>query len=165
MALETLSGNSKVVVYNSDVELADKGVRKNHQGATIAEVLALGGGPKVFRARIPVIPEFGTAGPSFIYENAIAAALSTALEFEDFGSPGQYTTTTNLSSILGTDVQKVMVRATDAMPVSSGAGAGISAVYTNNGGTYFIAIDGAAKDAEGVGVVGTSFNLEILLYS
>ena len=38
MALETLSGNSEVVVYNSDVELADKGVRKNHQGVA-AEAL------------------------------------------------------------------------------------------------------------------------------
>ena len=32
MALETLNKDSKVVVYNSDVDLADKGVRKNHQG-------------------------------------------------------------------------------------------------------------------------------------
>ena len=38
MALETLNKDSKVVVYNSDVELADKGVRKNHQGVT-AEAL------------------------------------------------------------------------------------------------------------------------------
>jgi len=38
MALETLNKDSKVVVYNSDVELADKGVRKNHQGVA-AEAL------------------------------------------------------------------------------------------------------------------------------
>ena len=38
MGLETLNKDSKVVVYNSDVELADKGVRKNHQGVA-AEAL------------------------------------------------------------------------------------------------------------------------------
>ena len=38
MALETLNKDSKVVVYNSDVNLADKGVRKNHQGVA-AEAL------------------------------------------------------------------------------------------------------------------------------
>ena len=44
MALETLNKDSKVVVYNSDVDLADKGVRKNHQGVT---ALDLGGFIKV----------------------------------------------------------------------------------------------------------------------
>ena len=162
MALETLSENSKIVVYNSDVELADKGVRKNHQGATIAEVLALGGGsgPKVFRARFPVIPEFGTAGPSFIYENTVGALT---LEFEDYGLTGSYSTTSNLSSILGTNLQKVMVRATDAGVNGAGVGAGIAATYINNGATYYIAIDGAAKDINGV--AGTPFDLEILLYA
>ena len=38
MGLETLNKDSKVVVYNSDVDLADKGVRKNHQGVA-AEAL------------------------------------------------------------------------------------------------------------------------------
>jgi hypothetical protein len=38
MALETLNKDSKVVVYNSGVELADKGVRKNHQGVAISEL-------------------------------------------------------------------------------------------------------------------------------
>ena len=38
MALETLNKDSKVVVYNSDVDLADKGVRKNHQGAAVGVV-------------------------------------------------------------------------------------------------------------------------------
>ncbi len=38
MGLETLNKNSKVVVYNSDVDLADKGVRKNHQGVTAADL-------------------------------------------------------------------------------------------------------------------------------
>ena len=38
MALETLNKDSKVVVYNSDVELADKGVRKNHQGVAVGAV-------------------------------------------------------------------------------------------------------------------------------
>ena len=44
MALETLNKDSKVVVYNSDVELAYKCVRKNHQGVTAAD---LGGFIKV----------------------------------------------------------------------------------------------------------------------
>jgi hypothetical protein len=38
MALETLNKDSNVVVYNSDVELADKGVRQNHQGVTAADL-------------------------------------------------------------------------------------------------------------------------------
>ena len=44
MALETLKKDSKVVVYNSGTDLADKGVRKNHQGVTAAD---LGGFIKV----------------------------------------------------------------------------------------------------------------------
>ena len=44
MALETLNKDSKVAVYNSDVDLADKGVRQNHQGVTAAD---LGGFIKV----------------------------------------------------------------------------------------------------------------------
>ena len=164
MAVETLSENSKIVVYNSDVELADKGVRQNHQGATIAELLALGGGsgPKVFRARFPVIAEFGTAGPSFIYENTVGALT---LEFEDYGLTGSYSATSNLSSILGTDLQKVMVRATDAGCNGDALGAGIAATYTNNGATYFIQIDGAAKEIGGQAAQGTPFDLEILLYA
>ena len=38
MALETLNKDSKVVVYNSGTDLADKGVRQNHQGVA-AEAL------------------------------------------------------------------------------------------------------------------------------
>lgn len=38
MALETLNKDSKIVVYNSDVDLADKGVSKNHQGAAVGVV-------------------------------------------------------------------------------------------------------------------------------
>ena len=38
MALETLNKDSKVVVYNSDVSLVDKGVSKNHQGAAVGVV-------------------------------------------------------------------------------------------------------------------------------
>jgi hypothetical protein len=38
MALETLNKDSNVVVYNSDVALADKGVRQNHQGVTAADL-------------------------------------------------------------------------------------------------------------------------------
>ena len=40
MALETLNKDLKVVAYNSNVDLADKGVRKNHQGMTLAEANA-----------------------------------------------------------------------------------------------------------------------------
>ena len=40
MGVETLNKNSKVVAYNSNVDLADKGVRKNHQGMTLAEANA-----------------------------------------------------------------------------------------------------------------------------
>ena len=40
MALKALNKDSKVVAYNSDVNLADKGVRQNHQGMTLAEANA-----------------------------------------------------------------------------------------------------------------------------
>jgi hypothetical protein len=40
MALETLNKNSKVVAFNSNVDLVDKGVRKNHRGMTLAEANA-----------------------------------------------------------------------------------------------------------------------------
>jgi hypothetical protein len=163
MAKQPLSLNSQVVAYNDAADLRNKTASDIYQGATIAEVLALGGGsgPKVYRARIPVIPEFGTVEPSFIYENTVGALN---LVFEDYGLPGSYSNTANLSSILGTDLQKVMVRATDAGINGSGSGAGIAASYANNGATYFIAIDGAAKE-DGAGVFGgTPFDLEIFLY-
>ena len=38
MALETLNKDSKVVVYNSGVELADKGVRQDHQGVAASSL-------------------------------------------------------------------------------------------------------------------------------
>jgi len=38
MGVETLNKDSKVVVYNSDVSLVDKGVSKNHQGAAVGVV-------------------------------------------------------------------------------------------------------------------------------
>ena len=44
MGLEALNKDSKVVVYNSGTDLADKGVRQNHQGVTAAD---LGGFIKV----------------------------------------------------------------------------------------------------------------------
>lgn len=43
MAIETLSPNSKLVVYNSDTDLEAKGVIGNHQGATLSEVVAAAG--------------------------------------------------------------------------------------------------------------------------
>ena len=55
MAVETLNKDSKVVVYNSEVELADKGVRKNHQGVAISE---LNGFIKV----VADVPAEGTVG-------------------------------------------------------------------------------------------------------
>lgn len=123
---------------------------------------AAGGGPKVYRAQFPAIPENGTAMASFIYENTVDGALAFFMEFEDYGLVGSYTTrpTTDLSPFLGQDVQKVMVRATDAATNGDGTGAGIAAAYSIFGGTGFIAIDGAAKNGS-----GTSFNLEILVYA
>ncbi len=38
MALETLNKDSKIAVYNSDVDLAAKGVIKNHQGVAAASL-------------------------------------------------------------------------------------------------------------------------------
>lgn len=44
MALQPLSGNSQVVVYNSGVNLDDKSAAKLTQGATINEIVAAAGG-------------------------------------------------------------------------------------------------------------------------
>ncbi len=44
MALDPLSGNSKIAVYNSDVSLTDKTAAPKSQGATVAD---LGGFIKV----------------------------------------------------------------------------------------------------------------------
>ena len=162
MATQPLSLSSQIVAYNDAADLRNKTPSDIYQGATIAEVLALGGGsgPKVYRASIPAIPQFGTAGPAFIYENTVGAL---SFQFEDYGIPGSFSTG-DLSSILGTDVQKVMVRANDDALSSGGAATGISAVYAQVGPNYFIAINGAAKDPEGLGIENISFNLEILLY-
>ena len=35
MGLETLNKDSQIAVYNSGVSLTDKGVTRNHQGATV----------------------------------------------------------------------------------------------------------------------------------
>lgn len=43
MALQPLSTSSQIVVFNDDVSLKDKTAIKNHQGATIGDILALSG--------------------------------------------------------------------------------------------------------------------------
>lgn len=47
MALEPISGNSKVTIYNSDVEIVDKTARPTHQSVTVDQILAMGGGSGV----------------------------------------------------------------------------------------------------------------------
>lgn len=43
MAVKPLAADSKLVVYNNEVDLADKGVSQVYQGATIADVVAASG--------------------------------------------------------------------------------------------------------------------------
>ena len=44
MAVKPIAADSKLVVYNNEVDLADKGVSQVYQGATIAEIVAASGG-------------------------------------------------------------------------------------------------------------------------
>ena len=70
MALETLNKDSKVVVYNSDVELSDKGVRENHQGV-VAEALN-------FIKIVAAAPTVGKAGEVFYNTADLKLYVATA---------------------------------------------------------------------------------------
>ena len=68
MAVEPLSGNSKVVVYNSDVNLDNKTARDNTQGVTVGNILALGA--KVYEAEVGAL--FGNGGTSsYVVQNTL----------------------------------------------------------------------------------------------
>ena len=44
MALKPLSGSSKIVVYNNEVDLQDRSSSKITQGVSVNDILALGSG-------------------------------------------------------------------------------------------------------------------------
>ncbi len=107
MAVEPLSGNSKVVVYNSDVNLDNKTARDNTQGVTVTELLAAGG--KTYKASVDM-----TTGAATVFQNTLGAEITWA-------SIGTGNVGTNINATLfGTD-SSVFVQTTDMAAISEGA--------------------------------------------
>jgi len=104
MAVEPLSGNSKVVVYNSDVNLDNKTARDNTQGVTVTELLAAGG--KTYKASVDM-----TTGVATVFQNTLGAEITWA-------SIGTGNVGTNINATLfGTD-SSVFVQTTDMAAIS-----------------------------------------------
>jgi len=77
MAVNPLAANSKLVVYNNEVDLADKGVSQVYQGATIADVVAASGaGAPVASATRPVF-DASKAGDQVFYNGVVWKHLTT----------------------------------------------------------------------------------------
>ena len=100
MALDPLSVNSKIVVYNSDVSLTDKTPAPKTQGATIAEVLALAGGGGVDGSNSVYVTQQGTAAESGVlllqaYQDAIAKIGAGSEPSTLIIGPGDYSIPTD----------------------------------------------------------------------
>lgn len=77
MAVKPLAADSKLVVYNNEVDLADKGVSQVYQGATIADVVAASGaGAPVASATRPVF-DASKAGDQVFYNGVVWKYLTT----------------------------------------------------------------------------------------
>ena len=107
MAVEPLSGNSKVVVYNSDVNLDNKTARDNTQGVTVTELLAAGG--KTYKASVDM-----TTGSAIVYQNTLGAEITWA-------SIGTGNVGTNINATLFGTGSSVFVQTTDMAAISEGA--------------------------------------------
>jgi hypothetical protein len=113
MAVEPLSGNSKVVVYNSDVNLDNKTARDNTQGVTVTALLAAGG--KTYKAEVDM-----TTGVATVFQNTLGATITWA-------SIGTGNIGTNINTDLFGAGTNVFILATDILALSEG---GIPAVVT-----------------------------------
>ena len=111
MAVNPLTANSKLVVYNNEVDLAAKGVSQVYQGATIAEVVAAGGagGDKTYKAEVDM-----TTGLAIVYQNTLGAEITWA-------SIGTGNVGTNINATLFGVDSSVFVQTTDMAAISEGA--------------------------------------------
>tara|TARA_R110001632_G_C11100191_1_gene390989 strand:+ start:82 stop:522 length:441 start_codon:yes stop_codon:yes gene_type:complete len=107
MAIQPLSGNSQVVVYNADVNLDDKSTSKQTQGVTVTELLAAGG--KTYKAEVDM-----ATGSAIVYQNTLGAEITWASI-----STGNVGTNIN-ATLFGTD-SSVFVQTTDMAAISEGA--------------------------------------------
>ena len=113
MAVEPLSGNSKVVVYNSDVNLDNKTARDNTQGVTVTELLAAGG--KTYKASVDM-----TTGVATVFQNTLGAEITwVSIATGDVG--------TNVNAELFGTPDNVFIQVTDLVSLNEG---GIPAVVT-----------------------------------
>lgn len=146
MALQPLSGNSQVVVYNSDVNLDDKSAAKLTQGATINEIVAAAAGEKVYRAEVNT-----ATGQTTVFKNTTGETIS----FVSIGT-GNIGTAVN-TTLFGGDY-KVYVSATD-----KAAPADIPAVVSGKHTTSPAIVEFARIDQFSGAANGTIY-IEIALY-
>ena len=145
---ETLSKNSKVVVFDSAVNLEDANVNSIKQGATLQEIVKAGL-PKIYRATI-------TTGGDVVneFENTIGQDITWTTS-----ATGEITSDQNLN--IPYDVSKVFIN-TAAKFAGSGTIANVGVNFTGdntNGGSVAIYTQEA-----GVAANATLF-IEIYVYS
>jgi hypothetical protein len=149
MALEPLSGNSKVVVYNSSANLDDKTSTGGYQGVTVAALVAAAAAPeKVYRAEVNM-----TTGVATVFKNTTGGTIS----FVSIGA-GNIGTAPN-TALFGGDYE-VYVSATDKSNVGDGeVPAVVSAKHTTNP-----AIVSFSRVDQFTGAVNGIIYIEIALY-
>ena len=148
MALDPLSVNSKIAVYNSDVSLTDKTASPKTQGATVAEVLALAAPEKVYRAEVNMTTRVAT-----VFKNTTGGTIS----FVSIAA-GNIGTAPN-TALFGGDYE-VYVSATDKANVGDGEiPAVVSAKHTTNP-----AIVSFSRVDQYTGAVNGIIYIEIALY-
>ena len=147
MAIQPLSGNSKIVVYNSNAKLGSATASKDHQGATISEIVAAAApAEKVYRAEVNT-----STGQTTVFKNTTGGTIS----FVSIGT-GNIGTAPN-TALFGGDYN-VYVSATDkAAPADIPAV--VSGKHTTNPAIVeFARIDQFSGAADGV------IYIEIALY-
>jgi len=144
MSLEPISGNSKIVVHNSNSRLGSAKPNKDHQGASITEIVQAA--EKVYRAEVDTSTNTAT-----VFKNTTGETIS----FVSIGT-GNIKTATN-ATLFGGDYD-VYVSCTDKA-VSSDIPAVVSAKHTTDPAIVeFTRIDQFSGAANGI------FYVEIALY-
>lgn len=150
MALEPISGDSKIVVHNSNSRLGSAKPNKDHQGASITEVVqaAL---PKIYRASLTA---GDAAGGIEIHENTLGADLSWSSS-----ATGEITSAPN--AVIPTVPAKVFVNAT-AKYTGNGT---IPVTGINYTGTSEVGGSIAIFSQSGGSPANTTLFVEIAVYS
>lgn len=144
MAIQPLSGNSKIVVYNSDAKLGSATASKDHQGATISEIVAAAApAEKVYRAEVNTATGVAkvlknTTGETITYVSIGAGNIGTAPNATLFG--GDYDVYVSATDKAGTGDNLSFVTAKHTTTPAFVEFTRVDANGANSNGTIYVEI-------------------------